>query len=111
MAQLIKKENIVVVVGEYTDRQGQPKKQRRTIGEIITMQGNDGSTYQFGKIWGPHGSTEFNVYEQQDQQQAPQQQYQQQYQQPQGANSPQMGAGVSDPSNNDFGPGNADVPF
>lgn len=67
MAQVINKENIVVVIGEYNDRQtGQAKKQFRTIGELITMQGDDGSQYQFGKIWGPHGCTEFKVYAQED---------------------------------------------
>lgn len=88
MATLLKKENINVVIEVYQDRQtGQEKKKRRTIGEIVTMQGDDGSVFQFGEIWGPHGSTKFDIYEQQDNQQQAAPQYQQpQYQAPQ----PQM---------------------
>ena len=82
MAQLIKKENITISTGEY-QKDGQTKQRYKTIGELITMHGDDGSTYQFGEMWGPTGSTKFNVYDQQDRnesapQQAPQQQYQQQ---------------------------------
>lgn len=75
MSNFIKKENLMVVVGEYTDQQGQQKKEHKQIGEIITMQGNDGP-YQFFKIWGPHGVTEGKVWEPLDnaQQQAPQNQ-------------------------------------
>ncbi len=83
----------------------QTKKQWRTIGELVTMQGDDGHPYQFFKLWGAGGVTEGKVFEQQDnnqgqapqqqapqpqggyQQQAPQQQPQQQggyQQQPQG---------------------------
>jgi len=97
---LIKKENIVIVIGTY-EKDGETKKQFRTIGELITMQGDDGQPYQFGKLWGSSGCTEIKVYpqddsrtstgqnQQQNQQQAPQQQYQQQqapqqYQQPNG---------------------------
>ena len=72
---LIKKENLTIVIGEYTDQQGQPKKQYKTIGELITMQGDTGP-YQFFKMWGPGGVVEGKVFEQQDQnsnQQAPQQ--------------------------------------
>ena len=60
MGQLIKKENISVIVGQYPDPQNpqQMKNRHRTIGEIVTMQGDDGSVYQFGEIWGPHGSTQ-----------------------------------------------------
>lgn len=76
---VIKKENIVIVIGTYTDRNNQEKKQFRTIGEIVTMQGNDGP-YQFGKIWGPHGVTEFKLYPQEERNQQPQQGG---YQQPQ----------------------------
>ena len=86
---LIKKENLTIVIGEYTalHQQGQPKKQYKTIGELITMQGDTGP-YQFFKMWGAGGVVEGKVFEQQDQnqnnaQQAPQQQggYQQQGQQ------------------------------
>ena len=75
MAQLIKKENITISTGTYTNKEGAEKQRYKTIGELITMRGDDGSTYQFGEMWGPTGSTKFNVYEQQERtQQAPQQQ-------------------------------------
>jgi len=63
---LIKKENLTIVIGEYTDQQGQPKKQYKTIGELITMQGDTGP-YQFFKMWGAGGVVEGKVFEQQDQ--------------------------------------------
>jgi len=66
MAQLIKKENITIVTGTYNDAQGNEKKRYKTIAELITMKGDDGSEYQFGEIWGPHGVTKFNVYAQED---------------------------------------------
>jgi len=81
MATLIKKENITISTGTYT-KDGQEKQRYKTIGELITMQGDDGSTYQFGEMWGPTGSTKFNVYEQTERnQQQPAQQPAQQYQQ------------------------------
>ena len=74
MPQVIKRENITISIGEY-QKGGQTKQRYKTIGELITMQGDDGSTYQFGEMWGPTGSTKFNVYDQQEkQQQAPMQQ-------------------------------------
>lgn len=80
----IKKENICIG-DEYTDSQGNEKKAWKTIGEIVTMNGNDGP-YQFIKLWGPGGFTEAKVFAPRDdgQQQAPQQQggYQQPQQQP-----------------------------
>ena len=88
MGQLIKKENITISIGGY-QKDGQTKQKYRTIGEIVTMQGDDGSVYQFGEMWGPGGVTKFNIYAQEDkaaQQQAYQSQPQQappQYQQPQ----------------------------
>ena len=66
MAQLIKKENITIVTGTFNDAQGNEKKRYKTIAELITMKGDDGSEYQFGEIWGPHGVTKFNVYAQDD---------------------------------------------
>lgn len=66
MAQLIKKENITIITGTYNDAQGNEKKRYKTIAELITMKGDDGSEYQFGEIWGPHGVTKFNVYAQED---------------------------------------------
>jgi len=69
---LIKKENLVIVIGEY-EKDGQTKKQYRTIGELVTMQGDDGQPYQFGKLWGASGVTEIKVYQQdQPNQNAPQ---------------------------------------
>ena len=87
MGQVIKRENITISIGTY-EKDGQTKHRYKTIGELVTMQGDDGSIYQFGEMWGPTGSTKFNVYEQQDRsaQQPQQQAYQQatpQYQQPQ----------------------------
>lgn len=84
MGQVVKRENIVIVIGEY-QKDGQPKKKYRAIGEIVTYQNDDGSVSQFGEMWGPTGCTEFSVYEQQDRQQSTQNQqaYQQPYQQPQ----------------------------
>ncbi len=73
MSNLIKKENITIVIGTYTNGEGQEKKQFRTIGELITMQGDDGSHYQFGKIWGAGGCTEIKIYPQEDKNAQPQQ--------------------------------------
>ncbi len=113
MSQLIKKENITIVIGEYTNQQGQSKKQFRTIGELITMQGDDGVPYQFGKLWGASGVTEIKVYPQdenrQQMQPQPQQNYQQQ--QPNGgyANQPQQNQ--QQPNPRDFQAPNQDIPF
>lgn len=87
----VKKENICIA-DTYTDGQGNEKKSWKTIGEIVSMTGNDGP-YQFIKLWGPGGFTEAKVfaprednnaapqqqqgYQQQPPQQAPQQGYQQ----------------------------------
>jgi hypothetical protein len=71
----IKKENLVISIGEY-EKNGETKQEYKTIGEIITMQGNDGP-YQFFKIWGAGGVTEGKVFAPRDntqQQQAPAQQ-------------------------------------
>lgn len=91
MSQALKRENITISIGEY-QKDGQTKQKYKTIGELVTMQGDDGSIYQFGEMWGPTGGTKFNVYEQQDrntQQAAP---HQQQYQQaPQQQAAPQQG--------------------
>lgn len=67
---IIKKENLTIVVGEYTNNQGETKKRYRTIGELITGDSGSGA-FQFGSIWGPHGETKFNVYAQEDRQQKP----------------------------------------
>lgn len=78
MAQFIKKENLTISVGEYQDQQGNTKKQWRTIGELVTMQGDDGNPYQFFKLWGAGGVVEGKVFEQSDSQQGQQQNNQQQ---------------------------------
>lgn len=83
MGQVIKRENITIIIGEY-QKDGETKKRYKTIGEIVTMQGDDGSSYQFGEMWGPGGVVKFNIYQQEDKNaQQPQQQQQapQQYQQ------------------------------
>jgi len=72
MNSLIKKENISIVIGTY-EKDGETKKQFRTIGELVTMQGDDGSHYQFGKIWGAGGCTEIKIYPQEDKNTQPQQ--------------------------------------
>jgi single-stranded DNA-binding protein len=81
----IKKENLVIVIGQYTDQMGQQKNEYKTIGELVTMQGNDGP-YQFFKLWGAGGVTEGKVFEAKKASDlAPQQpQQQQQYVQPNG---------------------------
>jgi hypothetical protein len=92
---IIKKENITIVVDTYM-KEGVEKKVWKTIGELVTMQGNDGP-YQFGRMWGPTGATEFKVFDQQDRQQAPQQNAAPQYQQPpQGQQYQQSAAPVDD---------------
>ncbi len=95
---LMKKENITIVIGEY-QKDGETKKQYRTIGELITMMGDDGQPYQFGKIWGAGGCTEIKIYQQDDNrttggqpQQQPQQNYQQQPQQAPQQYAPQQNA-------------------
>ncbi len=94
MAQLIKKENITIVTGTYSDQQGNEKKRYKTIAELITMRGDDGSEYQFGEMWGPHGVTKFNVYAQDDNNQQNNNQGQQQNNQQQN-NQQQNNGGFS----------------
>tara|TARA_R110002020_G_scaffold467655_1_gene691362 strand:+ start:3467 stop:3790 length:324 start_codon:yes stop_codon:yes gene_type:complete len=100
MAQFVKKENLTISIGEY-EKDGQTKKQWRTIGEIISMIGDDGKPYQFFKLWGAGGVVEGKVFEQDNnnqgqnnnqQQNGIQQQYQQNQQQPQqgGYQAPQQ---------------------
>ncbi len=77
MSQFIKKENLTISIGEY-EKEGQTKKQWRTIGEIISMVGDDGKPYQFFKLWGAGGVVEGKVFEQDNSQQNNQQQQGQQ---------------------------------
>ncbi len=81
MATVLRRENLTISIGTY-EKDGATKQRYKTIGELVTMQGDDGSVYQFGEMWGPTGSTKFNVYEQQDKN-ATQPQQQQGYAQPQ----------------------------
>lgn len=64
MSQLVGKKNIVIVTDTYQDQQGQQKNQYKTIGEIVTMRDDQNQVYSFGKIWGPHGVTEFKLFDQ-----------------------------------------------
>lgn len=80
MAQFVKKENLTISIGEY-EKDDQTKKQWRTIGEIISMVGDDGKPYQFFKLWGAGGVVEGNVFEQDNPQQGQPQQPQNQQQQ------------------------------
>ena len=73
MAQFVKKENLTISTGEY-EKDGQMKKEWRTIGELVTMFGDDGNQYQFFKLWGAGGVVEGKVFEQKQQSQQPQQQ-------------------------------------
>tara|TARA_R110002096_G_scaffold315227_4_gene509462 strand:- start:1159 stop:1482 length:324 start_codon:yes stop_codon:yes gene_type:complete len=92
MAQVIKRENLTIVTGLYKDKQtGEEKKRYRTIGELVTYQNDDSTITQFGEMWGPTGSTKFNVYEQTDRNASqPAQQQQQQYQQAPQQQAPQQ---------------------
>ena len=98
MAQVINRENITISTGTY-EKDGATKQRYKTIGELVSYQNDDGTINQFGEMWGPTGSTKFNVYEQTDrntqqpqreaqysQQQQPAQQQQQQA--PQYSNQP-----------------------
>ena len=86
---------MTIVLREYTDNQGQAKKVYKTIGELVTWQGDDGSTYQSFECWGAGGIVQGKIFEQkeaeqnnQPRQQATQQQggfqSQQQFNTPQG---------------------------
>ena len=92
MSQFVKKQNLTIVIGEY-QKDGATKKQYKTIGELITMTGDDGSEYQFFKMWGAGGVVEGKVFEQRDDNQQqnnnqqPQQQNQQGYPDQQGQNN------------------------
>ena len=63
MSHIIKKEDISISIGEFQE-QGQTKQRLKVIGELITLRADDGSVYQCGQLWGPTGSTEFNVHDQ-----------------------------------------------
>ena len=115
MPRVINKQNIVISTGTY-QKDGVEKQRYKTIGELLTMEGDDGSQYQFGEMWGPTGSQKFNVYEQQDRnQQRPQQQAPQSAAQefdrspPQQSAPPQQPAPQQFKADDDFD--SSDVPF
>jgi len=71
MAQPISKENMVIVIREYPDNNGGMKKIYKTIGEITTWPGENGKpNRQSFELWGPTGSTQGNVFSQDNNQQA-----------------------------------------
>ena len=63
MSHIIKKEDISISIGEFEEN-GETKPRLKVIGELITLRTDDGSVYQCGELWGPTGSTEFNVIDQ-----------------------------------------------
>jgi hypothetical protein len=101
----VKKQNISIVVDEKDG-----KKYYKTIGEIVTMNGNDGE-YQFIKLWGAGGVVNAKVFDQdqqnsnQQQAPAPQQAYAQQTGQ-QGYQQPQQQAPQQPQQGQTFNPGN-----
>jgi len=69
---LLKKENIVAVQGTYQDQQGAEKKEYRTIGEVLTISGQDGSSFQKIKLYHMPGA-DISLFEQKPKEQATQQ--------------------------------------
>lgn len=61
MAKFIKKQNMTIVRGSYTNKKGEEKKLYQNIGEIVTMEGDDGGQYQFGEIFFPN--IKFKIYD------------------------------------------------
>ncbi|MEH6348087.1 MAG: hypothetical protein V7785_23520 [Bermanella sp.] len=60
MPNIIKKEDIIISIGEYKEK-GETKQRLKVIGELITLCADNGSEYQYGELWGPTGSTQFNL--------------------------------------------------
>lgn len=88
MTNVVKRENMVISIREYTDNQGNNKKVWKTIGEIITW--DDGN--QSFEQWGSGGLVKGSIFEQQqNNNQAPQGGYQQQ----QGGNFQQQQGGFN----------------
>lgn len=92
MSNFVKKENLVISSGEY-EKDGQTKKEWRTIGEIVTMNGDDGQPYQFFKLWGAGGVVEGKVFAPRDNNNQGQQQGQHNQQQGQQNNNQQQQQG------------------
>ena len=65
MSQFVKKENMSIIIGTY-EKDGKTKNQYKTVGELVTMIGDDGNQYQFWKMWGPGGVQDGKIYEQRD---------------------------------------------
>jgi hypothetical protein len=110
MATLLNKQNLVISAGEY-QKDGATKKEWKTIGEIITMQGDDGQPFQFFKMWGAGGVVEGKPQYQPQQGFAPQQQQHPQnaaYSQPQG--QPQQGGQQAPYPDNQFD-NSGSIPF
>ena len=103
MGSVIKRENITISTGEY-QKDGKTKKRYRTIGELVTYQNDDGTESQFGEMWGPTGSTKFNVYEQTDRnsQSAPAQQHSAPQQPPQPQAPPKQAPQSATPNNDEI---------
>jgi len=105
--QVTKKQKIMVVTGEYQDKNtGQNKKRRRQVGEV-THWSDGGMSIE---MWGPTGVQKLSVFDYSDdnQQQAPQQGFQQPqqpqqqaqgFQAPQGGYQPPQGNGYNQGSN------------
>ena len=60
--QVVKREDITVVVREY-EKDGEKKKVRRTIGERTTFQADDGSYFSKGELFFMPGA-QIDFYEQ-----------------------------------------------
>ncbi len=63
--KVVKRENITVVVREYTNTEGETKKVRRTIGERTTFQAEDGTYFSKGEIYTMPGA-QIDFFEQKD---------------------------------------------
>ena len=75
---------MTIVLREYTDNQGQAKKVYKTIGELVTWQGDDGSNYQSFECWGAGGIVQGKIFEQKEAEQNNQQRQQGGFQSQQG---------------------------
>jgi len=62
---VVKRENLTVVTRTYTDKQGQEKKVWKTIGEITTFEGDDGSKFQSAELYTMPG-VRISVFEQKE---------------------------------------------
>ena len=65
MSQFVKKENMTIIIGQY-EKDGKQKNQYKTVGELVTMIGDDGNQYQFWQMWGPSGVQNGKIFEPRD---------------------------------------------